>query len=180
MFPRGARTLAIEFNKIRGMPTSGICNQIEDTQIPFLINIVANGTRPHIPKPSFNTVPDSSGSFVQMIGRGCVWHVCCSVSNPGSIAAAGTCGCKQLHDASLIGYGQSLRDARDRHGLRCVKCHGSVVGWRRLLTKVVQRMPYGSCVTDVLGVADELGVVVCVVATVVGWYLEFCENFTMP
>jgi hypothetical protein len=37
-------------------------------------------------------------------------------------------------------------------------------------------MPCGSCVTDVLGVADELGVVGCVVATVVGWYLEFCEN----
>jgi hypothetical protein len=32
------------------------------------------------------------------------------------------------------------------------------------------------CVTDVLGVADELGVVRCAVATVVGWYLEFYEN----
>jgi hypothetical protein len=41
-------------------------------------------------------------------------------------------------------------------------------------------MPYGGCVTDVLGVADELGVVGCPVATVVGWYIEFCENFAKP
>jgi hypothetical protein len=37
-------------------------------------------------------------------------------------------------------------------------------------------MPYGGSVADVLGVDDELGAVGCVVATVVGWYLEFCEN----
>jgi hypothetical protein len=37
-------------------------------------------------------------------------------------------------------------------------------------------MPYDGCVADVLGVADELGVVRCAVATVVGWYLEFYEN----
>jgi hypothetical protein len=41
-------------------------------------------------------------------------------------------------------------------------------------------MPYGSCVANVLGVADELGVMRCVVATVVGWYLEFCENLASP
>jgi hypothetical protein len=37
-------------------------------------------------------------------------------------------------------------------------------------------MPYDGRVADVLGVTDELGVVGCVVAKVVGWYLEFCEN----
>jgi hypothetical protein len=37
-------------------------------------------------------------------------------------------------------------------------------------------MPYDGCVTDVLGVADELGTVGCAIATVVSWYLEFCEN----
>jgi hypothetical protein len=41
-------------------------------------------------------------------------------------------------------------------------------------------MPYGGCVTDVLGVADGLGAVGCVVARVVGWYLEFCENLAKP
>jgi hypothetical protein len=41
-------------------------------------------------------------------------------------------------------------------------------------------MPYGGCVTDVLGVADELGAVGCVVAKVMGWYLEFCENLAKP
>jgi hypothetical protein len=41
-------------------------------------------------------------------------------------------------------------------------------------------MPYSGCVTDVLGVADELGVMGCVVAKVVGWYLEFCENLAKP
>jgi hypothetical protein len=41
-------------------------------------------------------------------------------------------------------------------------------------------MPYGSCVTDVLGVADELGVMGYVVAKVVGWFLEFCENLAKP
>jgi hypothetical protein len=37
-------------------------------------------------------------------------------------------------------------------------------------------MPYDDCITDVLGVADGLGVVGCVVAKVVGRYLEFCKN----
>jgi hypothetical protein len=37
-------------------------------------------------------------------------------------------------------------------------------------------MPYDGCVTDMLGVADGLGVVGCVVAKVVGWYLEFYEK----
>jgi hypothetical protein len=37
-------------------------------------------------------------------------------------------------------------------------------------------MPYGGCVVNVLGVAVGLGVVRCVVAKVVGLYLEFCEN----
>jgi hypothetical protein len=41
-------------------------------------------------------------------------------------------------------------------------------------------MPYGGYVTDVLGVANELGAVGCVVAIVVGWYLEFCENLANP
>jgi hypothetical protein len=41
-------------------------------------------------------------------------------------------------------------------------------------------MPYGGCVTDVLGVVDELGIVRCAVAIVVGWYLEFCENLANP
>jgi hypothetical protein len=37
-------------------------------------------------------------------------------------------------------------------------------------------MPYGGCIVDVLGLADELGDVGCVVGKVQGWYLEFCEN----
>jgi hypothetical protein len=41
-------------------------------------------------------------------------------------------------------------------------------------------MTYGGCVADVLGVADELGVMRCTVATVVGWYLEFYENLANP
>jgi hypothetical protein len=41
-------------------------------------------------------------------------------------------------------------------------------------------MPYSGRVADVLGVADELGVMGCVVAKVVGWYLEFCENLAKP
>jgi hypothetical protein len=41
-------------------------------------------------------------------------------------------------------------------------------------------MPYGGCVADVLGVADELGVVGCAVAILVSWYLEFCENLANP
>jgi hypothetical protein len=41
-------------------------------------------------------------------------------------------------------------------------------------------MPYGGCVVDVLGVDDELGAVGCVVAKVVGWYLELCENLAKP
>jgi hypothetical protein len=41
-------------------------------------------------------------------------------------------------------------------------------------------MPYGSGVADVLGVADDLGSAGCVVATAVGWYLEFCENLVKP
>jgi hypothetical protein len=37
-----------------------------------MIDSVTNGTKPHIPKPSFNTLPYFSGSFVQMInGSGC-------------------------------------------------------------------------------------------------------------
>jgi hypothetical protein len=41
-------------------------------------------------------------------------------------------------------------------------------------------MPYNGCVANVLGVADGLGAVGCVVAKVVGWYLEFCENLAKP
>jgi hypothetical protein len=41
-------------------------------------------------------------------------------------------------------------------------------------------MPYSYCVADVLGVADGLGVVGCVVTKVVGWYLEFYENLAKP
>jgi hypothetical protein len=41
-------------------------------------------------------------------------------------------------------------------------------------------MPYSGCVADVLGVDDELGVVGFVVAKVVDWYLEFCENLAKP
>jgi hypothetical protein len=41
-------------------------------------------------------------------------------------------------------------------------------------------MPYGGCVADVPGVAGELDVVRCAVATVVGWYLEFYENLDNP
>jgi hypothetical protein len=37
-------------------------------------------------------------------------------------------------------------------------------------------MTYGGCVADVLGVANELVAVGCVVTKVVDWYLEFCEN----
>jgi hypothetical protein len=37
-------------------------------------------------------------------------------------------------------------------------------------------MPYGGCVTDVLGVDDELGAVGCILVKVEGRYLEFCEN----
>jgi hypothetical protein len=35
-----------------------------------LIDLVANRTKPHIPKPSFNTLPYSSGSFIQMTSGG--------------------------------------------------------------------------------------------------------------
>jgi hypothetical protein len=49
------------------------------------------------------------------------------------------------------------------------------VGWR-CLPEWFNGMPYDGRVADVLGVTDELGVVGCVVAKVVGWYLEFCEN----
>jgi hypothetical protein len=41
-------------------------------------------------------------------------------------------------------------------------------------------MSFGSGVDDVLGLADELGVMGCAVAKVVGWYLEFCENLAKP
>jgi hypothetical protein len=41
-------------------------------------------------------------------------------------------------------------------------------------------VPYGGCVADVLGVANGLGAVGCVVAKVVGWYLEFYENLAKP
>jgi hypothetical protein len=41
-------------------------------------------------------------------------------------------------------------------------------------------MPYGGYVADVLGVANELGAVGYVVATFMGWYLEFCEKFVKP
>jgi hypothetical protein len=97
-----------------------------------------------------------------------VWCMGCSVSNPGSVLAAGTCAWKQWHDASLNGYGQSWWDTRDRYGLRCVKCHRSVAGRRCLPAKVVQRHAYGGCVADVLGVPDGIGAVRCVVAKVVG------------
>jgi hypothetical protein len=62
----------------------------------------------------------------------------CSMSNPGSDVAASTHGYNRWHDASLIGYGQSRRDTRDRYGLRRVKCHGGFVDWRCLPTEVVQ------------------------------------------
>jgi hypothetical protein len=70
VFPRGARTLAIKLSKIRDTPTHGICNRIKDTRIWFLIDLVANGTKPHIPKPSFDTLAYSSGGFVQTVGEG--------------------------------------------------------------------------------------------------------------
>jgi hypothetical protein len=70
VLPLGVRTLAIKFHKIRDMPTRGICNRIEDTQIQFLIDLVADGTKAHVPKPNFDTLPYSSGGFVQMIGGG--------------------------------------------------------------------------------------------------------------
>jgi hypothetical protein len=38
--------------------------------IRFLIDSVANETKPHIPKPSFDTLPYSSGGFVETIGMG--------------------------------------------------------------------------------------------------------------
>jgi hypothetical protein len=41
-------------------------------------------------------------------------------------------------------------------------------------------MPYSGGVADVLGAVDELGVVGCAIAKVVGWYLEFCENLAKP
>jgi hypothetical protein len=70
VFPRGARTLAVKFTKIRDAPTRRICNRIENTWIQFLIDPVADGTKPHIPKPSFETLPYSSSSFAQTIGGG--------------------------------------------------------------------------------------------------------------
>jgi hypothetical protein len=48
------------------------------------------------------------------------------------------------------------------------------------LLKWFSGMPYDGRVADVLGVADELGVMGCVVAKVVGWYLEFCKNLAKP
>jgi hypothetical protein len=41
-------------------------------------------------------------------------------------------------------------------------------------------MPYGGCAADVLGVADGLGAMGCVVAKVVGCYLESCKNLVKP
>jgi hypothetical protein len=70
MFQCGARTLTIKFTKITDTPTCGICNRIKNSQIRFLIDPVADGTMPHIPKPSFNTLPYASGSFAQTIGGG--------------------------------------------------------------------------------------------------------------
>jgi hypothetical protein len=70
VFPRGARILAVKFTKIRDTPTRGICNRIKNTWIRFLIDSVANGTKPHIPKLSFDTLPYSSCSFVKTIGGG--------------------------------------------------------------------------------------------------------------
>jgi hypothetical protein len=52
------------------MPTRRIYNRIEDTRIRFLIDPVANETKTHIPKHSFNTLPYYSGSFVQTIVGG--------------------------------------------------------------------------------------------------------------
>jgi hypothetical protein len=43
---------------------------IENTRIRFLIDPMADGTKPHIPKPSFDTLPYSGGSFIQMISGG--------------------------------------------------------------------------------------------------------------
>jgi hypothetical protein len=60
----------VKFTKIRDAPTRRICNRIKNTWIRFLIDPVADGTKPHIPKPSFDTLPYSSGSFIQMIGGG--------------------------------------------------------------------------------------------------------------
>jgi hypothetical protein len=62
--------VAIKFNKIQDTPTHGICNRIENTRIQFLIDLVANRTKPHIPNPSFNTLPYFSGSFIQMTSGG--------------------------------------------------------------------------------------------------------------
>jgi hypothetical protein len=70
MFPCGVRTLTIKFSKIRDAPTRGICNRIKNSQIRFLIDPVADGAMLHIPKPSFDTLPYASGSFIQMIGGG--------------------------------------------------------------------------------------------------------------
>jgi hypothetical protein len=86
VFLRGARTLAIKLNKIGDMPSVGICNRIEDTQIRFLIHPVTNGTQPHSLKPSFNALPYSSSSFIQMAGGG----------------ACGACGAAYLTSVAVL------------------------------------------------------------------------------
>jgi hypothetical protein len=136
---RGARTLTVKFTKIRDAPTRRICNRIENTRIRFLIDPVADGTKSHIPKPSFDTLPYSSGSFIQTIGGEWLWHMWCGVPNSNSGIATSTRRCKRWHEASLTRYGQSRRDGRNRYGLRHVKCHESVVGQRCLPAKVVQQ-----------------------------------------
>jgi hypothetical protein len=137
--PTWCENLTVKFTKIWDMPTHGICNQIEDARIRFLINPVANGTKHHISKPSFDTLPYSSSGFVQRIGGGWLRCMCCSIPNLGHGVATGTRGCERWHIASQTGYGRCRRDSRDGYGLQCVKCHGSVVSRRCLSAKVVQQ-----------------------------------------
>jgi hypothetical protein len=100
---------------------------------------VANGTKPHVPKPSFDTLPYSSGGFIQMIDGGWLRRMWCSVPNPGCGIDTGTYGCKWWHEASRTGYSRRRQNSRDRYGLRHVKHHRSVVSRRCLTAKVVQR-----------------------------------------
>jgi hypothetical protein len=70
VFPRGATILTIELSKIRTRQPAGYATESKILWIRFLIDPVANGTKTHIPKPSFNTLPYSRGGFIQTIGGG--------------------------------------------------------------------------------------------------------------
>jgi hypothetical protein len=66
---------------------------------------MANGTKPHIPKPSFDTLPYSSGGFIQMINGGGYSACGAAYLTPVMVllpAPAGASG-----DTKLVGLGRA-------------------------------------------------------------------------